>query len=62
MAAERWLCGLPNLTIPGVEWPITASAGVTEFRSGDSAESLLSRCDKALYRAKADGRACVRFE
>jgi len=62
LAAERWLCGLPNLSIPGVEWPITASAGVAEFRSGDSAESLLSRCDIALYRAKADGRACVRFE
>ncbi len=60
LAAERWLSGLPALAIPGVGWPITASAGVTEFCIGDTAESLLERCDQALYRAKAEGRACVR--
>ena len=59
-AAERWLSGLPDLETPGLPWPITASAGVAEYQSGDTAESLLSRCDAALYQAKADGRACVR--
>jgi PleD family two-component response regulator len=34
---------------------------VAEFQAGDSADSLLGRCDQALYRAKADGRACVRI-
>ncbi|MDP2876578.1 MAG: GGDEF domain-containing protein, partial [Holophaga sp.] len=60
LAVERWLSGLPKLTIPGLGWPMTASGGVTEFRSGDTAESILERCDQALYRAKAEGRACVR--
>lgn len=60
VAAERWLAGLPELEIPEVPWPITASGGVAEFQIGDTADSLLSRCDEALYRAKAEGRACVR--
>lgn len=59
-AAERWLSGLPALEIPGMTWPVTASGGVSQFQSGDTAESLLARCDSALYTAKADGRACVR--
>jgi diguanylate cyclase (GGDEF)-like protein/PAS domain S-box-containing protein len=35
---------------------VTVSIGVTEFRSGDSAESLLKRADRAMYQAKAAGR------
>jgi PleD family two-component response regulator len=35
---------------------VTLSAGVAEFRRGDSVESLLARADAALYRAKAAGR------
>jgi len=35
---------------------ITASCGVTEFRRGDSAESIFERADKALYQAKKEGR------
>jgi len=60
-AAERWLSGLPTLEIPGMTWPVTASGGVSHFQSGDTPESLLARCDSALYQAKADGRACVRM-
>ena len=34
----------------------TSSLGVSEYRSGDSIESLLARADCALYRAKGKGR------
>ena len=41
----------------GHEVRITTSAGVAEWLpSGESLESLLSRADAALYRAKAEGR------
>lgn len=60
VAAERWLSGLPAMEIPGLTWPVTASGGVSQFQHGDTPESLLTRCDSALYQAKADGRACVR--
>lgn len=36
--------------------PLTVSIGVTAFRDDDSLESLLSRADAALYRAKDCGR------
>lgn len=39
--------------------PVTASFGVTQFAEGDSADSLFSRADKALYQAKRQGRNCV---
>lgn len=35
---------------------ITASFGVTEFQSGDSAETVLARSDRALLKAKDNGR------
>ena len=35
---------------------ITASFGVTEFQSGDSPETVLSRADRALLKAKDNGR------
>ena len=38
------------------ELQMTLSAGVAQMRSGDNAETLFSRADKALYRAKACGR------
>jgi len=39
---------------------ITASAGVTMCRPGDSIEQLLARADLARCKAKHDGRNCVR--
>ena len=41
---------------------VTISIGVAEFRFGESAESLFERCDRALYRAKRDGRNRVMTE
>lgn len=35
---------------------ITASFGLSEYRDGDTAESLFKRCDDALYLAKENGR------
>ncbi len=36
--------------------PITASFGVTEFQAGDTAETVLARSDRALLKAKDNGR------
>lgn len=38
---------------------VTASLGVTQFQSGDSAETFKNRTDEALYLAKKSGRNCV---
>jgi len=39
---------------------VTVSVGVATSRKGECLEELLARADKALYRAKHDGRNCVR--
>lgn len=36
--------------------PVTTSVGVAEYLPGDDADSLLQRADRAMYRAKGDGR------
>lgn len=36
--------------------PVTASFGLTEYRSNDDQASLLARADQALYAAKTAGR------
>ncbi len=35
---------------------LTISCGVSEFRKGDTLDSILARADAALYRAKVEGR------
>lgn len=39
---------------------LSLSAGVAMLRSGESLERTLERADQALYRAKGEGRNCVR--
>ncbi len=62
-AAERIRSGLS-----GVDWgavapgfQLTFSAGVASYRSGETAQQLLSRADQGLYAAKDDGRNCTRI-
>ena len=40
--------------------PLTISIGVTELKNDDTLESLFHRVDLALYKAKSEGRNCVR--
>jgi diguanylate cyclase len=42
--------------LPAGEGPVTASFGLAEWRSGETAGALVQRADRALYRAKAAGR------
>ncbi|HEY2019626.1 GGDEF domain-containing protein [Paraburkholderia sp.] len=44
---------------PSGDVTCTLSAGVDEFRAGDTVASVMARADTALYAAKASGRNCV---
>ena len=46
-------------SVPGLR--VTFSAGLTEFKSGESIEQAVERADQALYQAKASGRNCTRL-
>jgi diguanylate cyclase (GGDEF)-like protein len=63
LEAARRICKrinqLPRLE-GSIEQAISVSIGVTEMKADDSLESMLSRCDEALYQAKQGGRNCVR--
>ena len=37
----------------------SVSAGVTELRKGESADTAFVRVDKALYKAKNNGKNCI---
>ena len=55
--AERIRLALSNLRVEELQdWPLTGSFGVTHAVSGDTLDGLLSRADKALYRATHAGR------
>ncbi len=58
------LCAaLPELEIPGLaNAKITASFGVSSLRAteGENIGTLFKRADQALYRAKSEGKNCVR--
>ena len=49
------VAGLP-FHFGGEPVSVTFSAGLTEFRDGDSVESVFNRADRALYQAKDAGR------
>ena len=56
--AERIRANLEQTPVchGGNNFTITASIGVTEYKSADSQEVLLSQADNAMYRAKQGGR------
>jgi diguanylate cyclase (GGDEF)-like protein len=56
MLVERMREAVGNLEIPELPQGITISAGLAQWKPGESAEALLQRSDRALYRAKAEGR------
>ncbi len=39
---------------------VTASFGVAQYHPGESPDTLMDRADRLLYRAKADGKNCIR--
>ncbi|MDP6694548.1 MAG: GGDEF domain-containing protein [Gammaproteobacteria bacterium] len=41
-------------------YSVTVSVGVAEYQLGETVPQLLTRADEALYKAKRDGRNCVR--
>jgi diguanylate cyclase (GGDEF)-like protein len=49
-----------DITIRGQSLPVTVSAGVAQYAHGEDLLALLERADKALYRAKKEGRNTVR--
>jgi diguanylate cyclase (GGDEF)-like protein len=58
---RRVVAGI-DFVFNGVPHRVTASVGVASLvPEGLTTAELLRRADKALYRAKADGRNCVRF-
>ncbi|MBL37097.1 MAG: hypothetical protein CMP07_01690 [Xanthomonadales bacterium] len=54
-AAERIHAALGNYRHPEAGG-ITVSMGLATYRDGDTTETLVERADKALYRAKREGR------
>lgn len=62
--AERLRRAVAGIRIEAGEAPFgfTCSFGVGAFREADVGfDGLLSRCDAALYAAKADGRSCIKL-
>ena len=53
--AERVRATLETTPFPGAE-PMTLSIGVAEYLAEESLEGWITRADKALYQAKAEGR------
>ena len=44
------------LSVPKINYAVTASFGVTQLQARDDEKTALSRADIALYRAKTNGR------
>ncbi|TBW37224.1 bacteriohemerythrin [Siculibacillus lacustris] len=54
--AERLRGAVERIRLIGLDLTVSASAGLAEWRDGESGEALLERADRALYRAKESGR------
>ena len=55
---QRLLRGVASLRLEGSNgyFSIELSAGLAEYIEGDSLDSMMNRADRALYKAKAEGR------
>jgi len=58
---ERLCHAVSNLSVTLDSMPLTLSIGLTEAVPEDDAVTLIARADKALYKAKSDGRNCRRI-
>jgi diguanylate cyclase (GGDEF)-like protein len=54
--AERLRRSIESIKFAELDRQVTVSLGVTEIKSSDSKEALIERADKALYKAKGEGR------
>ncbi|MHB9074340.1 MAG: diguanylate cyclase domain-containing protein [Desulfobaccales bacterium] len=54
--AERLRTQMENVTFAFSSSRVTASFGITQYRSGDTFETLINRVDEALYAAKGAGK------
>ncbi|MDN3516269.1 GGDEF domain-containing protein [Aquisalimonas lutea] len=54
--AERLREAIAVMDSPAERLSVTASIGAAQWRPGESANELVGRADRALYRAKDDGR------
>jgi diguanylate cyclase len=58
-AVERLRVAMGQVSVPaasGQRLKVTFSAGLARYRVGESVDGVIERADRALYRAKADGR------
>lgn len=60
--ADRIRTGIQSIGMHFHNKPVTltASCGITTFRENDTPETIFDRADRALYRAKDEGRNCCR--
>ncbi|UTH74514.1 diguanylate cyclase [Chromobacterium sp. IIBBL 290-4] len=56
---QRMQMALSHTTFPFVEQHITFSAGLTDWRPGDTPAQMIARADKLLYQAKLAGRNII---
>nr|WP_307188799.1 sensor domain-containing diguanylate cyclase [Caldicellulosiruptor owensensis] len=59
--AEELREHISNMNLPIVGY-VTASFGVTQFNEQDTVDSILFRVDDLLYKAKKEGRNCVKSD
>ncbi|MDL2225734.1 sensor domain-containing diguanylate cyclase, partial [Eubacteriales bacterium OttesenSCG-928-M02] len=62
--AEKFRKLISNTQVPFQDGPlhVTVSAGITVVRPSDTAESIIERADKLMYKSKRQGKNQVSFE
>lgn len=58
--AQSLLDKMRSSPFPEIGRPVTASFGVTDYHSDEAIDDLLKRVDNLVYKAKNEGRNCVR--